>query len=150
MTTLPADRLVRPAVFGLTALLLAMLWGFAGAGKLFSGGVPGWFTEQFGKTMLATFPGLSPSYYALAILESLGALLALASLLRGEPFRAASPVILYLALITSLLLFVQLAFGKQLLMDFDGVHDLFMYFAGTIIILGVVRTLDIARTVAPR
>ncbi len=150
MPTLSADRLVRPAVFGLTALLLAMLWGFAGFGKLLSGGVPAWFTEQFSKTFLTTFPGLAPSYYALAILESLAAVLAIASILRAEPFRTGSPIILYIALITSLLLFVQLAFGKLLLSDFDGVHDLFMYFAGTIIILGVVRTLDIARTVAPR
>ncbi len=60
----------------------------------------------------------------------------------GEPFRRRSPSLLYAALLLSLLTFVQLNFGKQLLADFDGVHDLFMYFAGTLVMLAVVRSFD--------
>ncbi len=46
------------------------------------------------------------------------------------------------AIALSLLLFVQLSFGKQLLADFDGSHDLFMYFAGTLVMFAIVRSLD--------
>ncbi|MDX2131247.1 MAG: hypothetical protein SFY69_04260 [Planctomycetota bacterium] len=132
----------RAAVFSLTALLLAMLWGFAGVAKLTSGGVPTWFADQFNKTFLATFPGLPASFYSIAILESLAALLALLSLLRGEFIRAVTPLFLRLSLLVSLALFVQLSLGKQLLSDFDGIHDLYMYFAGTLVILFLVRHLD--------
>lgn len=145
MSLLVSDRLVRATVFGLTALLIVFTWGIAGAGKLASGGVPDWFTEQFGKTFLASFPGLAASFYSIAILETIAALAAVGSLVSGEPFRGRSPSLLYAALLLSLLTFVQLNFGKQLLGDFDGVHDLFMYFAGTLVMLAAVRSLDMPR-----
>lgn len=142
MTTPSIHRLTRAAVFAMIAGLLAMLWGFPGAGKLLGGGVPPWFTEQFGKTFLATFPGMTLSFYSIAILEALAAVVALASLLRGEFLRSSSPVILHLAIILSMLLFLQLSLGKQLVTDFAGIHDLFMYFAGTVVLLLAVRALD--------
>lgn len=143
----PTDRLVRTAVFLLSALLLTLTWGVAAAGKLLSGGVPEWFSGQFSKTFLASFPGLAASFYSIALLEAAAALAAFGSLLRGEFLRARSPALLYAAILLSLLLFVQLNFGKQLLADFDGTHDLFMYFAGTLVVLVVVRSLDPARAV---
>jgi hypothetical protein len=142
VSLLANDRLTRTSVFALTAVLIALTWGIAGVGKLASGGVPDWFTEQFGKTFLASFPGLSASFYSIAILETIAALAAVGSLVTGEPFRRRSPSLLYAALLLSLLTFVQLNFGKQLLADFDGVHDLFMYFAGTLVMLAVVRSFD--------
>lgn len=144
MTTPSTHRLIRAAILALTAALLAMLWGFPGAGKLFGSGVPPWFTEQFGKTFLATFPGMTLSFYSIAILEGLAALVALASLLRGEFLRSSSPVILYLAIILSMLLFLQLSLGKQLVTDFAGIHDLFMYFVGSVVLLLAVRAFDTA------
>ena len=135
---------LRTAVLMLLPLLLAMLWGFPGVGKLLGGGVPSWFADQFGKTLLAKAPGLTLSYYSIALLESLAALLALGSLLRGEFLRAPPPALLYLALVTSLLLFVQLSLGKQLLSDYDAVHDLYMYFVGTVVLLLAVRSFDAA------
>lgn len=148
MHSLASDRFMRVAIFSLCALLLAITWGIAAAGKLFSGGVPGWFTEQFGKTFLASFPGLAASFYSIALLEAVAALAALGSLLSGEFLRARSPVLLYAAVFLSLLLFVQLNFGKQLLADFDGTHDLFMYFAGTLVMFAAVRSVDPSRHAA--
>jgi hypothetical protein len=140
------ERLTRAAVYALSALLLAITWGVAAAGKLLSGGVPDWFTEQFGKTFLSSFPGLTASFYSIALLEALAGFAALASLLGGEFLRARAPAFLYAALLLSLLLFVQLNFGKQLLADFDGTHDLFMYFAGALVIFAAVRSLDPSRS----
>ena len=47
-------------------LLFLMVWGFAGIDKLRSG-VPPWFDGKFGKTILATFPGLTALFWLLAI-----------------------------------------------------------------------------------
>lgn len=128
--------------------------GKAGAGKLASGGVPDWFAEQFGKTFLASRPGLSASFYSIAILVTIAALTAVGSLVSGESIRRRPPSLLYAPLLISLLTFVQLDFGKQLLGDFDGAHDLFMYFASTLEMLAVVRSFDAggaaANSAAPR
>lgn len=146
MNALSNDRALRATTYALTSLLLLMVWGFPGIAKLLSGGVPKWFSEQFGKTILATFPGLPASYYLIAILESLAAIAALLSLLRAEFIRATSPAFLYLGISLSLLLFVQLNLGKQLVMDFAGIHDLYMYFAATLVMLAAVRWMDPARS----
>jgi hypothetical protein len=142
MTRLVNDRTLRSVVYLLIAALLAMTWGFSGVAKLLAGGVPEWFSKSFGSTVLASFPGLPVSFMSIAILETLAAVIALASILRGEFFRSVRPGLLYTSVVLSLALFVQLSFGKQLVMDFAGSHDLFMYFAGSLIILMVVRALD--------
>jgi hypothetical protein len=136
------DRFIRITTYLLIPLLLLMTWGIGGTSKLFAGGVPEWFSQQFGKTFLASFPGLTASFYSIAILETLAALIALTSLVRGEFLRASRPTFLYAAIAASLLLFVQLSVGKQITFDFAGSHDLFMYFAGSLVMLLVVRTLD--------
>lgn len=145
MKSLASDRISRPVVLVLIAILLLITWGLPGVGKLLSGGVPGWFSEQFGKTFLNTFPGLFVSYYSIAVLEALAALAALGSLLRGEFLRQSHPPLLNVALLLSLVLFAQLSFGKQILGDFGGTHDLFMYFAGTLVMLAAVRAFRASR-----
>lgn len=150
MNALTNDRTLRAATFALIALLLALVWGFPGIAKFLSGGVPAWFSEQFAKTFLASFPGLFASYYSIALLETLAALAALGSLIRLEFLRAARPAFLYIAVVLSLLLFVQLNLGKQLVMDFDGIHDLYMYFAATLVMLALIRWMDPSRRDASR
>lgn len=136
------DRMLKASVYALIALLLSMTWGIPGAGKLAGGGVPGWFADQFGKTFLATVPGLTASFYSIAVLEAIASLVAIASMLRGEFLRSVRPDFLYAAIVLSLLLFVQLSLGKQLVADFAGTHDLFMYFAAGLAMLFAVRSLD--------
>lgn len=142
MATPTHDRVLRLATYLLITLLVLMTWGMGGVSKLFAGGVPEWFSAQFSKTILATFPGLKASFYSIALLEMVAALIAFGSLLRGEFLKPARPTLLYAALAMSLLLFVQLSVGKQLVADFAGSHDLFMYFAGTLVMLLAVRSLD--------
>ena len=136
------DRIVKACVYALIAILLAISWGFPGVGKLAGGGVPDWFVEQFGKTFLASVPGLTASFYSIAVLEAIASVAAIGSLLRGEFLRPVRPHFLFAAIVLSLLLFVQLSLGKQLVADFAGTHDLFMYFAAGLAMLFAVRTLD--------
>jgi hypothetical protein len=43
-------------------ILFLILWGFAGLGKLIDG-VPPWFEGKFGKTLFASFPGLTATFW---------------------------------------------------------------------------------------
>jgi hypothetical protein len=142
MSKSPFDALVRAAVIALVAGLLIFTWGLTGFGKLFGGGVPEWFTSGFGGTFLASFPGLTISFYSIALLESLAAIIALATFLRLEFLPHRRPIALQTALLLSLLIFVQLGFGKRLVADHDGAHDLFMYAAAALVMLLAVRRLD--------
>lgn len=143
------DRFVRSVVFISVTLLLLITWGFGGVSKLLAGGVPEWFTKTFSETFLAGFPGLTASFYSIALLETLAGVLAFGSLVRGECIRAVRPALLYAALCLSLLLFVQLNFGNQLISNNSATHDLYMYFAGTLVMLGTVRLLDTTATSRP-
>ena len=120
-------------------LLFVMVWGFTGLGKLKSG-VPSWFGGKFGGTILAHFPGLTASFWLLAIAETLAFLLALAALLRGDFLGRRPPTLLALMLVWSLFVFVQLGFGQWLTNEFNGTAQLFSYFAGTLIALHFVTS----------
>ena len=49
-------------------LLFLSIWGFAAISKLMDG-IPPWFDGKFGKTFLASFPGLTVTFWALAVSE---------------------------------------------------------------------------------
>lgn len=137
------DRVVRTVAYSAIALLLLFTWGFGAVSKLSTGGtVPEWFTQTFEKTFLKSFPGMWASFHSIAALEAIAALLALGSLVTGEAFRDRKPALLIGCLLLSLLLFVQLSFGKQLLQDFTGSHELYMYFAGSLVMLLAVRYME--------
>ena len=118
-------------------LLFLMVWGFTGIGKLIEG-PPVWFPEKFGATVLAKFPGLTATFWLLAIGEVLAFGLAAAALVRGEFLGKRPPVLLAAMLVWSLFLFVQLGLGQWLTAEFNGTQQLFMYFCGTLIALGFV------------
>jgi hypothetical protein len=132
---------VRPAVLLSILLLFLCTWGLAGPGKLFSG-VPEWFAGKFGSTFLAAFPGLTVSYYSLAIGETIAALLALVALVRLEFLPGRSTVWTQWMLVLSLLLFVQLGFGQRLVQEFNGAASLFFYYGTTLLALAYVRRAD--------
>ena len=52
-------------------LLFLILWGFAGIGK-FLNGMPEWFPDKFGPTILGKFPGVTASFWMLAMAEVIG------------------------------------------------------------------------------
>jgi hypothetical protein len=133
-TSLPWAR--RAALLAINLLFL-MVWGFAGLAKL--NGMPSWFDGKFGKTFLATFPGLTPSFWLLAAAEVLAFLLAAAALVRGDFLERRQPSLLIWMLVWSLFVFVQLGFGQWLTAEYNGTAQLFGYFAGTLIALHFVQ-----------
>ena len=129
-------------------LLFLMVWGFAGIGKVVSG-YPAWFGDKFGKTLLATFPGLTLSYWSLAAAEILAFALAACALLGGEFLGRRAPTKLTWMLVWSLFVFLQLSFGLWLTSDFTGGAQMFAYFAGTLVSLHFVGGASAPAT-APR
>ncbi len=129
--------ILRAAALLAINLLFLMVWGFTGLGKLVDG-PPAWFPEKFGATILAKFPGLTATFWLLAIGEALAFGLAAAALVRGEFLGKRPPALLAAMLVWSLFLFVQLGLGQWLTAEFNGTQQLFMYFCGTLIALGFV------------
>lgn len=119
-------------------LLFLMVWGFSGIGKV-QDGLPDWFRETFGKTLLGRFPGVAVSYWFVAALELSCAALALLALLRCEFLVSKSPFFLQACGVLGLFTFVVLGFGKWLTRDFAGAFQLFLYFAGTLLAVREIR-----------
>lgn len=128
------QTLVRSAALLAINLLFLMVWGFTGIGKLVSG-VPSWFSEKFGQTILARFPGLTASFWLLTAAEVVAFSLAVAAMVRFEFLPRRSPTCLTLMLAWSLFVFVQLGFGQWLTSEFNGTFQLFAYFGVTLVAL---------------
>jgi len=117
-------------------ILYPMIWGFAGIGKIVSG-MPSWFPEKFGSTMLAKFPGVTASFWMLAAFELIGFGLGIVALVRLEFLR--EPLWLARMLAWSLFTFCMLSFGLWLTHDANGAFQQFGYFSGTIVVLFFVK-----------
>lgn len=115
-------------------LMMLIVWGFAGIGKVLAG-QPDWFEGKFGGTFLARFPGLGATFWLLVVGELLAFGLALVALLRGEFLPGRQPRFLTLNLVWSLFVFVQLGFGQWLTAEFQGAFQQFLYFSGTLVAL---------------
>jgi hypothetical protein len=129
---------VRSAALLSIILLFLSTWGLAGPGKL-TGGLPPWFADKFGSTFLATFPGLTVSFYSVVLGEVLAALLALVALVRLEFLPGRSTAFTQYTLVASLFLFAQLGFGQRLVQENSGAASLFFYFGATLLALIFVR-----------
>lgn len=136
--TLEPARLLRAATLLSINLLYVMVWGFAGIGKVMDG-MPVWFGDKFGKTILATFPGLTATFWLLTASEVLGLTLALAALVRLDCLARRPPIYLQATLVWSLFVFLQLGFGLWLTSDFNGTFQQFMYGSGTMVSLILVN-----------
>lgn len=139
MTRLPGTIVWRAASWFAVGLLYAVIWGFAGIGKLQSG-VPAWFGDKFGGTFLARFPGLSATFWLLTISELAAFVLFLLALLSGEWLARRTPRFLAAGLVWSLFVFIQLGFGQWLTAEFNGAFQQFVYFVGTLVALDQVLT----------
>ena len=138
MPTTPSFSLSRSGALLAVNLLFLMVWGFAGTGKVLEG-MPSWFDEKFGKTFLATFPGLTLTFWILALSEVVALLLAVVSLLRFEWLGGRQPAWLTAMLVWSLFVFLELGFGQWLTAEFNGAFQQFVYFTGTLVALRMVR-----------
>jgi len=130
--------LARPGALLAINLLFLMVWGFSAFDKL-AHGLPKYFGDKFGHTFLATFPGLSASFWLLALAELLGFGLAAVALLHGEFLGRRPPLWLTTMLGWSLFVFLQLGFGQWLTADYNGTAQLFMYFGVTLVALQFVN-----------
>lgn len=135
---------IRGGVLLAINLLFLSVWAFAAIGKVISG-MPSWFPTKFGKTFLATFPGLTATFWLLTISELLALALAAGALARVEFLGRKSPALLAWMLTWSLFVFVQLGFGQWLTREFNGAFQQFMYFSGTLLALHVVTTAPIGK-----
>jgi hypothetical protein len=104
-------------------------------------GVPEWFAGKFGATFLARIPGLTATFWILAISEVLVALIATAALLRLEFLGRKPPALLATTLVGSLFVFLQLGFGQWLTDEFNGAFQQFVYFGLTLFALHTVAAL---------
>jgi len=120
-------------------LLYLMVWGFAGISKL-TDGIPPWFEGKFGKTLLAAFPGLTATFWILALAEVFAFGLAIVALARMEFRGKGTATVLSATLVWSLFVFLMLGFGQWLTAEFNGGFQQFMYFAGTLVALHVVNS----------
>ena len=129
--------MLRAATLLAINLLFLMVWGFSAIDKVRTG-MPAWFGEKFGPTILGKFPGVTASFWLLTAAELLAFGLAMVALFRLEFLERRSPAILAATVVCSLFLFVQLGFGNWLISEFNATHQHFMYFSGTLIALGFV------------
>lgn len=116
-------------------ILFLIVWGFAGISKLQTG-VPGYFPEKFGPTFMATFPGLSATFWLLTVAELIAFGLAITALARLDFLK--DPLWLGRMLTWSLFVFVMLGFGQWLTNEFNGAFQHFCYFSGTLVALNFV------------
>lgn len=129
---------VRPGALLAIQLLFVVVWGFSGLDKVIHG-KPDWFADKFGGTWLAMFPGLSLTFWTLAVSEVLALALAGVALMRLEFLPGRRPVWLSLMLMWSLFVFLQLCLGQWITREFAGAQQIFLYFVGTLVMLHFVR-----------
>lgn len=134
--------LTRPATLLAVNLLYLMVWGFAGGRKV-QEGVPAWFGEKFGPTLLGKFPGPTATFWLLTVAELVGLGLALLALGRAEFLARRRAWFLEATLVWSLFVFLALGFGQWLTFEYNGAFQQFLYFAATLVAL---RTLEDGRT----
>lgn len=97
--------------------------------------MPAWFVQKFQATWLAQAPGGLPAvFYFLAVLETIGLLGCVASVVRLE-FLRPSKTILRWTLVFALFVFVVLAYGARLTGKFDVAAYNLMYFVGALLCL---------------
>jgi len=139
-------RIVRAGAVLAINLLFLSIWGFAAISKLMDG-IPPWFDGKFGKTFLASFPGLAATFWLLAASELLAFALAVLALVRGEFLERKSAKFIPAMLAWSLFVFVQLGFGQWLTKEFNGAFQQFLYFSGTLLALQFVQSRSVAADV---
>lgn len=102
--------------------------------KWTSGGTPEFFKKQFEHTFLASFPGLETSYYLIATMEGIVAILVVVSFFTGDWLHShPRKDWLKLAIAAATLTFGALGFGENLSDDYSGAAQLFAYFGAALV-----------------
>ncbi len=143
LASLPAW--IRAATLLAINVLFLMVWGFAGLSKL-RDGIPPWFGDKFGSTFLAHVPGLTATFWILAVSELAVFALAGLALLRLEFIGQRTATVLQTTLVGSLFVFLQLGFGQWLTNEFTGAFQQFVYFGLTLVALRTIAQPSPAQT----
>jgi hypothetical protein len=118
-------------------MMFGLTMGISSWEKL-TGGVPDWFSEQFGDTFVAGVPGLAFSWKLAGILEVAVAVVLVVSLVMLEVLPNRPKPWLKLSLGIAALTFVMLGVGQRITSEFEGAASLFFYFGATMATLLVV------------
>ena len=112
--------------------LLIMTFGMAASEKLFGGGVPDWFLQQFRNSLMDIFPGsLQASFFFIAILELSTFATLVAGVLRREFTPKREKKYLAAGIILAQITFTALSFGQRLTHKYDAAGSLLLYAALT-------------------
>lgn len=123
-------------------LLFGTLFFYSGKSKIFDGlGMPDGLKEQFEGTFLETIPGLDASWTILGIFELAVFVLIVGSILTGEFLPNKRKPLLFASLGLSLLTFAMLAVGENVTGQNESVASLFLYAAGTGVVMLFLRHL---------
>jgi hypothetical protein len=117
-------------------VLVGFLWYYAFKEKVFDDGLiaPDPIKKEFAGSFIASFPGTSVAWGILGIAEGLVVVGMVVSLIRGEFLpRRAKPWLLG-SLAFSMAIFAVLAFGQNMIAQFEGAAELYTYFAATAVI----------------
>jgi hypothetical protein len=133
------DGVVYALVLAGIYLLVGVLFFYAGKEKIIDGhGAPPPIEKQFAGTFIDTIPGIDAAWTILGILESLIFVLVVVSLVRLEFMPDRRKTFLVCSLALSVFTFSILAIGENVTGENSGVAELFLYAAGTGVLLGLV------------
>jgi len=121
-------------------LLVGVLFFYAGKEKLFDGGgAPPPIAKQFSGTFLDTFPGIDATWTILGILEFAVFVLLVVSLATLEFLPGKSKPFLFVGLGLAVFTFAILAMGQNITGQNSGVASLYVYAAGTGVLIFLLR-----------
>lgn len=120
-------------------LSLGVLFFYSGKEKIIDGdGAPPPIEKQFSGTFLETIPGVDAAWTILGLLELAVFVLVVVSLVRLEFMPDRRKTFLLCALALAIFAFSILAMGQNVVGEHTGVAELFLYGAGTGVLIGLV------------
>jgi hypothetical protein len=120
-------------------LLLGVLFFYSGKEKIIDGsGAPPPIEKQFSGTFLETIPGVDAAWTILGLLELAVFVLVVVSLVRLEFMPDRRKTFLLCASALAIFTFSVLAMGQNVVGEHTGVASLFLYAAGTGVLIGLV------------
>jgi hypothetical protein len=133
------DGVVYALVLAGIYLLVGVLFFYAGKEKIIDGhGAPPPIEKQFAGTFIDTIPGIDAAWTILGILESLIFILIVVSLVRLEFLPNRRKTFLICSLALAVFTFSILAIGENVTGENGGVAELYLYAAGTGVLLALV------------
>ena len=135
-----ADAAAYWLALGGTYITFGFLWYFSAKEKLFdqSGHMPAGLAKTFHGSLVASVPGLDASWVLLGLLEAVACVLFVASLVTGEFLPDRRKPLLLTGLSFSVFTFAVMTFANNMIGNFATVAELFAYFTGTMLVMGLV------------